>query len=92
MKLTKLRLEFDEIIGYNNREFNDILWTWVKRNANNISNLVEAPVKPEIAVLEKKIEGYKKIVQFIIDNHWKFGDMEQQLLTKIEKVGEKYDL
>lgn len=44
MELTKLRLEFDEIIGYNNREFNDILWAWVKRNANNISNLVEAPV------------------------------------------------
>lgn len=53
---------------------------------------VEPEVKPEIAVLEKKIEGYKKIVQFILDNHWKFGDMEQQLLTKIEKVGEKYDL
>lgn len=55
MKLTKFRLQFDEIIGYNNREFNDILWAWVKRNASNISNLVEAEVKPESGGLSLEV-------------------------------------
>ena len=47
--LTKLRLQFDEIIGYNNREFNDILWAWVKRNSTEISNQVQAVVLQKIA-------------------------------------------
>lgn len=42
MELTKLRLQFDEIIGYNNREFNDILWAWVKRNADKITDAVDS--------------------------------------------------
>lgn len=36
MELTKLRLEFDSILGYKNRGFNDALWGWVKRNASKI--------------------------------------------------------
>lgn len=39
LELTKLRLEFDQIVGYENREFNDIFWNWVKDNSAKICEL-----------------------------------------------------
>lgn len=39
MKLTKLRLAFDKILGYNDTGLNHQLWSWVKEHASEIAEL-----------------------------------------------------
>ena len=50
MELTKLRLQFDKILGYDNTELNNHLWSWVKEHAAEISNPLEPLVREKFAI------------------------------------------
>ena len=39
MELTKLRIEFDRILGYTNADLNNRLWSWVKKHSAKIAKL-----------------------------------------------------
>ena len=39
MELTKLRIDFDRILGYTNADLNNRLWSWVKKHSAKIAKL-----------------------------------------------------
>ena len=54
MKLTKIRIEFDKILGYGNPDLNNHLWNWVKQHSAEIANLESNRLKKLVGFAEPK--------------------------------------
>lgn len=78
MELTKLRIAFDKILGYDNTNLNNLLWNWIKEHASQIaeleSNRFEKLVMPKIAekLILTEVGGFRDLA-YINENGVRFS-------------------
>jgi hypothetical protein len=74
------------------RVFKAVLQKFVETcSVGATENMHERLVTTKIAEIEDKLKGYSQIIDWILKNHYRFGEMEMSLLKKIETIGKKHN-